>query len=176
MRSETEESKMSTSKNLEELLLEQNRIALKAAEIAAAKEEREAREYAERQAAAEEAKLQRKAKIHNKILRDKQIDQKKFGDQQRCAHLKGIGAHDQNMSLYNLYSHQLPNGVVFIACRNRCGFKWYPGDTRETIVRNGKTLPNPTRWSYEDAYSHLPKKSFSRSTVMRKPPAEQVSA
>jgi hypothetical protein len=166
---------MSSNEKLAELLLEQNRIAAKAAEIAAAKEEREAAEYAERKAAEQEAKLQRAAKIHEKVTRDKQIDQKKFNDQARCAHLKGIGAHDQNMNLYNLYSHQLPNGVVFIACRNRCGFKWYPGDTRETIVRNGKTLPNPTRWSYEDAYSHLPKKSFSRSTVMRKAP-EQVSA
>jgi hypothetical protein len=168
MPSETEKSKMSSNPTLEQLLAEQNRIAL-------AREERELAEYTERKAAEQEAKLRRAAKIHDKVTRDKQIDAKKFADQQRCAHLKGIGAHDQNMNLFNLYSHQLPNGVVFIACRNRCGFKWYPGDTRETIVRNGKTLPNPTRWSYEDAYAHLPKKSFSRSTVMRKPP-EQVSA
>jgi hypothetical protein len=175
MPSETGELKMSSKQTLEELLMEQNRIAAKAAAIAAAKEEREAAEYAERQAAIEETKLQMKAKLHAKLLRDRNEAQKKLGDQARCAHLKGIGAHDQNMNLYNLYSHQLPSGVVFIACRNRCGFKWFPGDTRETIVRDGKTIPNPTRWSYEDAYSHLPKKSFSRSTVMRKAP-EQATA
>jgi len=153
MRSETGELKMSTEtkkQTLEELMTEQNRIAL-------AREQREAREYAERQAAAEEAKLQQAAKLHQKLLRDKNEAQKKFGDQRACAHLKGIGAHDQNMTLYNLYSHQLPDGSVFIRCRNRCGFMWLAGDTRETIVRNGQTLPNPTRWSYEDAYSHLPK-------------------
>jgi hypothetical protein len=164
---ETEKSKTS-NKSLEELLAEQNRLAL-------AREEREAREYAEREAAKREEKLLQAAKIHDRVLRDKQIDAKKFNDQQRCAHLKGIGAHDQNMNLFNLYSHQLPDGTVFVRCRNRCGFMWLPGDTRETIVRNGKTLPNPTRWSYEDAYSHCPKKSFSRSTVMRKAP-ELVTA
>jgi hypothetical protein len=165
---ETEKSKTS-NKSLEELLAEQNRIALQ-------REERELAEYTERKAAEQAAKLAHAAKIHERNVRDKQIDQKKFQDQARCAHLKGIGAHDQNMNLFNLYSHQLPDGTVFVRCRNRCGFMWLPGDTRESIVRNGKTLPNPTRWSYEDAYARCPKKSFSRSTVMRKPPAELVSA
>lgn len=168
MLSETEKSQTKSKPSLEELLAKQNEIAL-------AREQRELAEYTERKAKEQEEKLLRAAKIHDRVTRDKQIEQKKHNDQARCAHLKGIGAHDQNMNLYNLYSHQLPDGTVFVRCRNRCGFMWLPGDTRESIVRNGKTLPNPTRWSYEDAYSHCPKKSFSRSTVMRKAP-EMVTA
>lgn len=156
-------------KSLEELLLEQNRIN-------AAREEREAAEYVEKQAAATEEKLRKAARLRTKLERESRSDTKKQQDQRRCNHEKGQNAYKRKpIPEYNIYAHQLPNGMFFIACRNRCGMKWYQGDTKEFLMPNPvrgnkKPLPNHTGKSFEDMWDKLEKPSISRSEIVMQAP------
>lgn len=75
----------------------------------------------------------------------------KIEAQRKCRHLKGGKTRQRgNQKDYNVYSHRFADGKVQIKC-NDCAAKWFPGDTREYLKRNGMTIPNWTEIGWRDA-------------------------
>lgn len=109
--------------------------------------------------AKEKRLLQKEAEL---AQRDKDTDEQarancqqftaaKIETQRNCKHLKG-GKNRQrgNQKDFNVFSHRFANGIVMIKC-NDCKMKWYPGDTRDFLKRNGMTIPNWTELGWRDA-------------------------
>jgi hypothetical protein len=140
------------------------------------REQREAEEYTQRQADRAAAETAKKAKDNKRVLNDKRSAEKVIADQKVCSHLKGETAFKRPHKEFNIYAHQLPDGAVFIRCRNRCGMKWQQGDTREHLFRKGKKFPNHTGLSFDDMWRRLPEDSFSRSEMQLQTPVVTVAS
>ena len=155
-------------KSLEELLAQQNELALK-------RDQREQEKWEAEQLAEAEAKRQKQFAKDRHMTRDKQKIAEAFRKSQRCDHLMGRGAFRQTPALaggkFNIHAHQLPGGQYVIGCRNRCGLKLFQGDTKTTLYRTDSQgvlheYPNPSGWSFDDAWSRLPADAVSRSEVI----------
>lgn len=161
------EIKPQAKRTLEDLLVQQNELALK-------KDQREQAEYEVKVANEAEAKRQRQFAKDRFMTRDKQKIEESARKISRCDHLSGRGAFRQTSASaggkFNLYAHQLPGGQYFIGCRNKCGLKLFQGDTATTLFRtDGANVEhqyvNPSNMSFEDAWNRLPADSVSRSEV-----------
>jgi hypothetical protein len=109
-----------------------------------------------REAKEEKEKLQAEAKYAEKdARRQKQDAQKLASDVRRytnCDHLQGnhkLGEEPFKV-VAHLSHHTYQSGIQRIRC-NKCGFRWFPGDTQDHIKRSGKVSKNPTGMSYKDA-------------------------
>lgn len=72
-----------------------------------------------------------------------------------CRHLKGHGVSSIKpgpgaIKDFNVSMFTFATGETRIRC-NACGFKWFRGDTRTEIWRNGLRKDNPTKLSWDDA-------------------------
>lgn len=76
--------------------------------------------------------------------------------QSRCKHKKGGGKKwgglPDGKNDHSIIHHVFVNHSEMLMCQI-CKMKWYPGDTREQIVRNGKVYANHTKLSWEDVLS-----------------------
>jgi hypothetical protein len=153
------------AKSLEELLIEQNELAL-------LREKREMKEFDQRQADLKAAAELYQAKLKARLEREGRSAAKHLKHQQFCPHQKGAGSYKKPpIPEYNLYAHQLPSGAFYIRCLAGCSMTWVQGDTRETLVPNPirnqkKSLVNHTGMSFEDMWAKLPHDSLSRSDVV----------
>lgn len=98
---------------------------------------------------------QRKAQyIKNRSTKRDQL----FNKQKSCDHLKG-GRHKlkQNKD-YALWYHTYISREQKIGCFV-CKMRWFPGDTSEYLLRNGRKLSNHTKIGWEQA-----KVMFTQST------------
>lgn len=75
--------------------------------------------------------------------------EKQLIKQARCRHLKGgkLGPLG-GVPNYNVIMHTLINNRTFGKCNN-CGMKWFPQDSQEFLIRNGRKIANHTKqgWS-----------------------------
>lgn len=152
-------------RSLEELLIEQNELALK-------REKREVIEHEQRQTELANAAALYQSKLKNKIEREGRTDAKILKHQRFCDHQKGHGSYKKPpIPEFQLYAHQFPSGEFFIMCGAGCAMKWVQGDTRETLVptwmrSQNKPKPNHTGLSFEDMWAKLPHDALSRSDVV----------
>jgi len=152
-------------RSLEELLIEQNELAL-------AREKRETLEYDQRQTKMKEDAALYQSKLKARLEREGRSDAKLLKHQRFCDHQKGHGSYKKPpIPEYNIYAHQLPSGQFFIACLAGCSMRWVQGDTRETLVATSiraqnKPKPNHTGFSFEDMWAKLPHDALSRSDVV----------
>jgi hypothetical protein len=152
-------------KSLEELLIEQNELAL-------LREKRESKEYDQRQVDLKAAADLYQSKLKARLEREGRSAAKHLKHQRICDHQAGHGAFKKPpIPEYQIYAHQLSSGAFFIRCRAGCSMTWVQGDTRETLVpspiRNQKKpLVNHTGFSFEDMWAKLPHDSLSRSDVV----------
>lgn len=153
------------AKSLEELLIEQNELALK-------REKRESLEYEQRQVELRNAANLYASKLKARLEREGRSDAKVLKHQRVCDHQKGHGSYKKPpIPEYQLAAHQFPSGEFFIMCLAGCGMKWVQGDTREMLVptwmRSQKEeKPNHTGLSFEDMWAKLPHEALSRSDVV----------
>ena len=151
--------------SLEELLIEQNKMAL-------AREKREIEEHEQRRAEMKAAAELYQSKLKNKLEREGRSSDKVLKHQRFCDHQKGHGSYKKPpIPEYQLHAHQFTSGEFFIMCGAGCGMKWVQGDTRETLVptwmrAQNKPKPNHTGFSFEDMWAKLPHDALSRSDVI----------
>lgn len=152
-------------RNLEDLLIEQNELAL-------AREKRETLEYDQRQAELKAKAADYQAKLKARLEREGRSAAKHLKHQRFCLHQKGHNSYKKPpIPEYSLYAHQLPSGAFYVRCLAGCSMTWVQGDTRETLVpssiRNQKgPLVNHTGFSFEDMWAKLPHDALSRSDVV----------
>jgi hypothetical protein len=141
-------------------------------ELQLKREEREAKEQARADAERAEIASARQAKIDNRVKKDRDALAKKFRVQVNCTHEKGKAGipRTDGAKFYNIYAHRFPGGQICIACRNQCGMRWWQGDTREWLIRDGKRVKNHTGKSFADMWKLLPNDAFSSSEVAMKDP------
>jgi len=82
--------------------------------------------------------------------------------QTNCDHLQGnhrLGESPfREISHLSLHTFGGPSTTDNRRIRcNKCGFRWYPGDLAETIVRDGQKIDNPTTISWKEAYKIIMK-------------------
>jgi len=153
------------AKSLEELLIEQNELAL-------SREKRETLEYAQRQTKLQEEAQLYQSKLKARLERDGRSADKHLRHQRFCDHQKGHNSYKKPpIPEYQIYAHQLPSGAFYIRCLAGCSMTWVQGDTRETLVpsviRNQKKPKlNHTGLSFEDMWAKLPHDALSRSDVV----------
>jgi hypothetical protein len=82
----------------------------------------------------------------------KDKDSKILLKQARCKHLKGgkKGPKNQNLD-YAVGRHTFIDALTYIRCLV-CGMRWYPQDTVEYLLRNGKKISNHTHAGWREAY------------------------
>lgn len=103
-----------------------------------------------------EEKLQKRAQdIAKKAQRAKNAKEKdKTGvvrKQAACLHIKGKGKRLPGQGIdFNLFKHIFISNKIVIGCLS-CRMKWHPGDTMEFLIRNGKKVPNHTKWGWAEA-------------------------
>lgn len=153
------------AKSLEELLIEQNELALK-------REKRESLEYEQRQVELRNAANLYASKLKARLEREGRSDAKVLKHQHFCDHQKGHGSYKKPpIPEYQIYAHQLPSGQFFIRCLAGCAMTWVQGDTREILVPSviraqKEAKPNHTGFSFEDMWAKLPHDALSRSDVV----------
>jgi hypothetical protein len=151
--------------SLEELLIEQNKMAL-------AREKREIVAHEQHQKELADAAALYQSKLKSRLEREGRSDAKHLANQKFCAHQKGKGSYKKPpIPEYQLCAHQFPSGEFFIMCLAGCGMRWVQGDTRETLVPTWmrgqqKPKPNHTGFSFEDMWAKLPHDALSRSDVV----------
>lgn len=75
----------------------------------------------------------------------------KIETQKACKHLKGGKSRTRGQQKDpNVYSHQFTDRTVVIKC-NGCGARWFSGDTKEYLTRNGSKIPNWTNIGWNEA-------------------------
>ena len=152
-------------KSLEELLIEQNEMAL-------AREKREIEEHEQRRAKLKADADLYQSKLKARLEREGRSDTKILKHQRLCNHQKGHGSYKKPpIPEYNLSAHQHPSGEFCIMCLAGCSMRWVQGDTRDTLVptwmrSQKKPLPNHTGFSFEDMWAKLPHDALSRSDVV----------
>lgn len=101
--------------------------------------------------AAEQALAREKVRQQQRNRNAKDQDSKALLKQARCKHLKGgkRGPKTQNKD-YAVYQHVFVNFSTYIRCRI-CGMKWYPQDTVEYLMRNGRKISNHTKIGWREA-------------------------
>jgi hypothetical protein len=132
--------------------------------------QREKREQAEQARADQERGDAEQARLNRKQLRDQKdqrVREKEMKLQARCSHEKGLAGlpRPDGAKFYNIYAHRLPDGKIFIQCRDLCAMRWNQGDTREYLIRDGKKVKNHTGKSFADMWLLLPRDSFSSSEI-----------
>jgi len=102
-------------------------------------------------AAAEEQLVREKARQKQRDRNAKDQDAKSLVKQARCKHLKGgkKGPKTQNKD-YAVYQHVFIAFTTYIRCRI-CGMKWFPQDTIDYLMRNGKKISNHTKIGWREA-------------------------
>ena len=119
------------------------------------REIRESREYLQRkkqEALAEQAREESLTRMQAIWAQAAETRAIKYA---RCDHLHGKVGHGYvapKIRTYILGKHIFPDGTVRIKCE-KCGMKWYRTDTKDTLIRDGQKLPNPTHLSFEDAFN-----------------------
>lgn len=109
-----------------------------------------------RAALKEEAELAaQEAKDKNRTENAKSHNQDRLLRQIRCTHLKG-GKHGPRSQVrdYAVFLHSYINGEQVIKCFI-CGMRWKKLDTAESLVRDGRKIPNHTKKGWADAQSML---------------------
>lgn len=103
---------------------------------------------AEKEAALEEALQARDAQRKHE---SESFTIAKIESQKSCKHLKGGKSRTRGQQKDpNVYSHKFTDGTVVIKC-NGCGAKWFQGDTKEYLSRNGSKIPNWTNIGWHEA-------------------------
>jgi hypothetical protein len=94
----------------------------------------------------------------------KDKDSKILLKQARCKHLKGgkKGPKNQNLD-YAVGRHTFIDALTYIRCLV-CGMRWYPQDTVEYLLRNGKKISNHTHVGWREAYKFT-EQSTNTSTM-----------
>ena len=125
-----------------------------------------ARLMLEEKAEAQEKKTVERQRQAVKVARHQAADQDQLRNDNRrqanCDHLQGNHKHGEapfkEVSHLSLHTYGGPSTSDNRRIRcNKCGFKWYPGDTETTLLvsrlrDNREPLPNPTGMSWKDAY------------------------
>lgn len=112
-------------------------------EIMVARETRLAKEEEDKIAARERkaAQFAENAKGKDTNLKAKQAN---------CKHLKGGRMINRQNKDFAVYKHTFINNEPHIVCF-LCRMRWKPGDTVETLVRQGKKVPNHTKTGWREA-------------------------
>jgi hypothetical protein len=94
----------------------------------------------------------------NRLLQDAQKVENEIRRQGNCDHLQGNHKLGEMpfKEVSHLSLHTFQDNSKRIRC-NKCGFKWFPGDTASTIKRGKETMPNPTGWGWQEAYKQVMK-------------------
>jgi hypothetical protein len=84
-----------------------------------------------------------------------------------CDHLQGNHKNGESpfKEVTHMSLHTFADNTMRIRC-NKCGFRWFPGDTDEFIVRDGVKLNNPTSIGWKQA-----KKTVQKYTNMGNKPS-----
>lgn len=141
----------------------------------------------------EQTKAANEARLAVKLVRQQQADADSVKNENRrhanCDHLQGNHKNGEapfrEISHLSLHTYGGPSTEDNRRIRcNKCGAKWYPGDTAEIyciskLRGNDEKLPNPTVMSWKDAYktvmrnkSQGNKPSSGFIDVMLTPPQE----
>lgn len=112
-------------------------------------------ERAEKLAKDQAAKASYAAKLATRQRTDASLAAKEERTYANCDHLQGNHKRGEipQRKVSALNHHTFHNKVARYHC-TKCGFKWYKQDTKKTLLRNGKKVPNPTKMSYADAQLH----------------------
>ena len=133
---------------------------------------KEGREAQVAQAAEDRMKAIKKQRDRNAKDQDSKILLK----QARCKHLKGgkRGPKTQNKD-YAVYQHQFIDFIEYIRCCI-CGMKWFPRDTVEYLLRNGRKISNHTKIGWREACAMCDASTNTLSTSERLPSAASPEA
>lgn len=109
--------------------------------------EREAR-AAKKEQAEENARL---AKEKQRDINAKSSYEDALAKQAKCRHLKGGKNRIRTQAKdHSVYVHRFINNEQIVRCF-LCNMKWKQGDTRDTLLRGGKRIPNHTKLGWDDA-------------------------
>lgn len=105
----------------------------------------------------EQEKLDKEAKYAEKnkkrIAQDAQTIKNLNRQYANCDHLQGNHKNGEIpfKEVTHMSLHTFQDNTKRIRC-NKCGFKWFPGDTAEVIKRDGVKQDNPTGIGWKEAY------------------------
>lgn len=127
---------------------------------------------------AKEARLMEKEKLIEQRIAMSDEERRKESEryalaiienQSKCKHLKGGSFRRRSQAIDPaVYGHTFADGKTRIIC-NLCKAKWYPGDTAEFFLRNGKKVPNWTGIGWREAVA-MAENSSNRPSSSERPP------